>query len=110
MLIDGYLYGWHGDPTSGSGLLRCIDVRDGSVAWEKDLGRAICLSAAGDKLLLLADNGTLCIAQTSPRAYEEISRARVLTFGCWTPPVLCNGRIYCRDRMGTLVCVDVRSK
>ena len=32
----------------------------------------------------------------------------VLNGRCWTVPVLANGRIYCRNAAGDLVCLDVR--
>jgi len=45
-------------------------------------------------------------------SYKEISSADVLDGekkprNFWTPPVLCNGRIYCRNYAGDLVCIDV---
>jgi hypothetical protein len=29
---------------------------------------------------------------------------------CWIAPVLANGRTYCRNAAGSLVCLDVRAK
>ena len=57
-------------------------------------------------------HGTLRIAEATPSSYRELSSADVLggekrprIFA--TPPVLCNGKIYCRNRAGDLVCIDV---
>ena len=44
----------------------------------------------------------------SPSAFAEIARAQVLDGHTWTPPVLANGRIYCRNDAGAIACVDVR--
>jgi hypothetical protein len=68
----------------------------------------VCISAAKDKLLILTDSGMLHIAEASPESYKGISRAQVLEGKCWTPPLLSGGRIYCRDGMGDVVCIDVR--
>ena len=112
VLVDGFLYGCH-DPVEGggSGILRCLDVRTGKVMWEKDFKRTVSLSAANKKLIILTERGVLVIADASPTGYNELSSARVLdekTFGLWTPPVLCRGRIYCRSHYGELVCIDMR--
>jgi len=37
-----------------------------------------------------------------------VARAKVLSGLCWTMPVLCDGRLYCRNHPGRLVCLDVR--
>ena len=112
VLIDGYLYGCHGRAGYGAGVLRCVDAKSGKIMWEKDLGKPVCVSAAADKLLLLRTDGVLTVADASPRAYREFSGAQIIegekVFGqWWTTPVLCNGRIYCRNGAGILVCVDV---
>jgi outer membrane protein assembly factor BamB len=113
VLLDGHLYGCH-DPVGWGrgGILRCLDTRTGKVMWEQDFKRTVSLSAADGKLLILTERGLLVVADASPKAYRELSRVQVFdenkTVGCWTPPVLCRGRIYCRSRGGELVCIDVR--
>jgi outer membrane protein assembly factor BamB len=106
--IDGYLFGYHGNLYPGTGMLKCLDTQSGKVFWEKDLGTLISLFAAGKNLIILGEDGMLYTAEASPHAYTEFSSAQVLELRCWTPPVLCNGKIYCRDQMGNLVCVDMR--
>ena len=49
------------------------------------------------------------MAKASPEGFTPSARAKVLDGKCWTVPVLANGRIYCRDAEGNLVCVDVRA-
>ena len=108
--IDGYLYGSDGD----HGRLcpfRCIDVKTGEVMWEKKMKMASLIAADG-KLIILDEEGTLHIAEATPSSYKEISSCDVLeneqkprTF--YTPPVLCNGKIYCRNLYGDLICIDV---
>jgi outer membrane protein assembly factor BamB len=119
--VDGYLYGSFpgADPwiTSWEGVksshlpLRCIDSKTGDIKWETDI-EYVSLMAADGKLIMLDLDGTLRIAEATPESFRELSHADVLggsksarTFA--TPPVLCNGRIYCRNFPGDLVCIDV---
>ena len=110
VLIDGYLYGSDG---WGKSILRCIDFKTGEVMWEEPMtSGTVSLTAADNKLIILEENGTLYIAEATPTAYQEISSCDVLEGErkfrmFWTPPVLCNGRIYCRNHAGDLICIDV---
>jgi outer membrane protein assembly factor BamB len=56
----------------------------------------------------MVDGGTLLVAEASPKAFQELARAKVLDGQCWTMPVVANGRIYCRNHDGELVCLDLR--
>jgi hypothetical protein len=66
--------------------------------------------AADGKLIVLSESGELMIALASPEKFRPSARAKVLDGKCWTVPVLANGRIYCRNADGDLVCVDVRAE
>ena len=121
VLVDGYVYGCDGGPETGFGTIRCLDVETGELMWEDDLRggewprlrNASLISAAG-KLIILEDDGTLHIAEASPSGYQEIGSCDVLEGErikrwFWTHPVLCNGKIYCRNYPGDLICIDVRN-
>ena len=108
--IDGYLYGSDGDHGTRA-RLRCIDVASGDVVWEKEMKMASLISADG-KLIVLEEDGTLHIAEATPSAYKEISSCDVLEGErkgrlFYTPPVLCKGKIYCRNYAGDLICIDI---
>jgi outer membrane protein assembly factor BamB len=62
---------------------------------------------ADGKIVALEETGVLIVAEATPEGYNELSRAHVLGGRCWTPPVLCDGRIYCRNAKGDLICLDV---
>jgi outer membrane protein assembly factor BamB len=116
--IGGYLFGCHDAVLFGGsmrilGNLRCLDIKNGEVMWEKDLGQPVSLSVSGNRLLLLSEEGILHIAEAGPTGFKLISRCDILdgketARKFWTPPVLCNGRIYCRNYTGDLICLDVR--
>jgi len=122
LLIDGYIYLAHFGmyipiyqqvPTS----LRYIDVETGQVKWSESLGpnradKSIALASANGILIVLDELGTLSTARASPEGFEVIASCDVLQGEkkprvFWTPPVLCNARIYCRNFGGDLVCIDV---
>ncbi|HEX4645001.1 MAG TPA: hypothetical protein VH598_05270 [Verrucomicrobiae bacterium] len=65
---------------------------------------------ADGKLVALGEKGELFVADASPQAFKPISRAQVLGGKCWTVPVLADGRIYCRNAKGDVVCLDVGGK
>ena len=120
VLVDGYLYGCHGGPGAWSppASLRCLELETGRLMWQDTLGEpprkgVFSLMAADGKLIVLNDKGILFIAEASPAGFKPISKADVLRGEktirmFYTPPVLCNGRIYCRNHAGELICIDVR--
>lgn len=120
VVVDGFIYGCLEGPYVVDSDLRCVDLDSGQLRWAKSFSdsrakKSVSLMAAGGKLIILTDTGILAIAEATPEAYTEISSCdlylgekTVRQF--WTPPVLCNGRIYCRNYVGHLLCVDVRPK
>ena len=109
VLIDGHLYGIDGNSHNARRLLRfvCLDLATGKERWRESGHGCGTVVAAGDRLIVLGDEGTLAVVRANPERYEEISRQKVLDGRCWTPPVLANGRIYCRNAAGDVVCVDL---
>ncbi|PWU11208.1 MAG: alcohol dehydrogenase [Verrucomicrobia bacterium] len=104
VLWKGYLYG------VDENQLRCLAFDTGEVKWtDRDFGKGSLMVADG-KLIGMSEKGELIIAEATPQAFKPISRTQVLTGRCWTTPVLSNGRIYCRNAAGQVVCVDVSTK
>ncbi len=107
VLIEGYLYGVHGD-TTDIAALRCLELATGAVQWEHEGIGSGSVFAADGRLIVLTEKGELLVARASPDRFAPTARAVVLEGKCWTAPVLANGRIYCRNAAGDIVCVDVR--
>jgi outer membrane protein assembly factor BamB len=102
VLIDGHLYGFD------DGTLKCLDWKTGEVKWDKGgLGKG-SLAACSGKLVILSEKGELVIADASPAGFNEISRTQVLTGKCWSSPAIAEGRIYCRNAKGDLVCLAIK--
>lgn len=104
VLWKGYLYG------VDEKQLTCMSFDTGAVKWtEKSVGKGSLMLADG-KLIVLSDKGELMVAEASPNAFKPSARAQVLGGKCWSTPVLANGKIYCRNAAGDVVCVDVGGK
>jgi outer membrane protein assembly factor BamB len=106
VLVEKHIYGFDGN--TGGGSLKCLDLATGSVKWSQSGMTTGGLMAADGKLVILADKGKLVIAEANPEAFKQLASAQVLTGKCWTMPVLSNGRIYCRNAKGDLVCVAAK--
>ncbi len=102
MLIDGHIFG------IDESQLRCFDLA-GTEKWRmRGIGKG-AIAGTPDRLLLLTADGELVVAKANGEQYEELSRQELFSDGvCWTVPVLANGRIYCRNSKGSLVCNDHR--
>jgi outer membrane protein assembly factor BamB len=114
VVVGDYLYMINGaasirNPTI---TLRCVEAKTGKVAWEKaNVGKyhaAIirCGPAGKERLLMLDDTGHLSLFEADPKAYKELSRAKVCG-ETWAHPALVDGRVYLRDDK-ELVCIPLK--
>ena len=107
VLHEGHVYGVDGD-TMEKARLKCVEFATGVEKWmEPNIGSGGVTLADG-KLIVLTAQGELMVLPASPHAFQPTARAQVLGGTSWTAPVLANGRIYCRNSRGDVVCVDVR--
>jgi outer membrane protein assembly factor BamB len=104
---QGHIFGMDGD-TGDKGPLKCIEWSTGKEKWaSRNFGTGGLILADG-KLIILNSVGELIVAPASPEGFRPTARAQVIGGKCWTAPILANGRIYCRNSIGDIVCVDVR--
>jgi outer membrane protein assembly factor BamB len=106
VLGDGYLFGFHGRQEFGPSL-RAVELRTGRVRWSQDRFMAGSVILAGDRLVVLRENGELILAPASPDAFKPLARAQVLPETVRAFPALANGFLYTRNEK-TLVCLDLR--
>lgn len=107
VLFNGFLYGFDGNAGPKADF-RCVEFATGNTKWsELKLGAGALMIADG-KLIIHTDKGELISAEATPDAFKPIGRAQVTGGRNWTTPVLSNGRIYCRNAKGDMVCLDVR--
>jgi outer membrane protein assembly factor BamB len=108
------------DPSQCS--LSCFDARTLKARWKKKGVHGTPI-VAGGKLILQSQWGDLLVVEASPDGYKELARAKLFTHQSPDPraknsqgratfntPVLCGGRIYCRNVHGEVACLDVGGK
>lgn len=104
IVIDGIVYGVNG--TNG-GKLCAIKLSDGSPVSQSSLKFGSFIQA-GDKFVYLEDDGKLNLVKPSAGKFDVIKSVKIPKMGsakCWTMPVVADGRIYCRNANGLLVCI-----
>jgi outer membrane protein assembly factor BamB len=104
VMWGSYIYGFD------EKVLKCVDRGSGAEQWsDRSLGKGSLMMSADGRLILLSDEGELVVAKADPQKFDVQARAQILSKKrCWTAPVLAHGRIYVRNAVGELACVDVR--
>ena len=108
VLIGGHVFGIDGDENSREPALKCMAFETGKEVWATSEVGFGSLIAADGKLIILTADGWLIVGEANPLKWRELARAKVLDGKCWTPPALSDGRVYCRNAFGDLVCLDLR--
>ncbi|MCY3758476.1 MAG: PQQ-binding-like beta-propeller repeat protein, partial [Acidobacteria bacterium] len=101
-----HLFGFHGRQEYGQSL-RCVALKTGRVLWSRDGVGAGTLSLAGDRLVVLKENGELLLVAASPQAFRLIAKARILAPTVRAYPALADGRLFARNQK-ELVAVDLQ--
>ena len=84
-----------------------IELKTGKVQWNFDHVGAGTVTLAGDKLLLIREDGELIVALATPKEFQPISRAQLLPATVRSYPALANGKLYVRNER-TLACFDLK--
>ncbi len=94
--IGDTLYGTAGD--FGPAFLTALDVETGEILWQhRGFGRASLLQA-GDKTIILDEDGDLALATMTPQGVTIHSEAKLFETTSWTVPTLVGTTLYARDR------------
>jgi outer membrane protein assembly factor BamB len=86
----------------------CLDVSTGKKLWTTTKIRTGTVIAVDKYLVHLDQRGEVRIGLRRSTGFEAIRQCRVLNGECITPPVFSHGRLFCRNRMGRIVCIDLR--
>jgi outer membrane protein assembly factor BamB len=104
---DGYLYGIDGRQEQGT-RLRCVELKSGTVKWEKERFGCASMILADGQLIALTEGGDLVLIEPTPEGYREKARAAALrATPCRAEIALADGRLYGRDGK-RLVCWNVK--
>lgn len=105
MLVNGYLYGCHGDV--GSCTFRCIELVTGELQWvDRQPGRCTCIKVE-NHIIALSEDGVLRLIDPNPEKYVEKAKLEgILKLKSWAVPALSQKRLFVRDQHD-LVCIDL---
>ena len=103
---NGILYGFHGRQEFGQSF-RAVELRTGKVRWTEERFGAGTVTLAGDRLVILRENGELVVAPASPDGFMPRARARILPGVVRAYPALSDGLLFARNE-NTLVALDLR--
>jgi hypothetical protein len=94
--IGDTIYGTAGD--FGPAFLTALDVKSGKTLWQhRGFGRASLLQA-GDKTIILDEDGDLALATMTPQGVTIHSEVKLFETTSWTVPTLVGTTLYARDR------------
>jgi hypothetical protein len=93
---DGYVYGFHGRQEYGQSL-RCIELKSGKVQWSVDGFGAGTVTLAGDRLVIVRENGEIAIAPADSRGYRAESKTQTVGGTVRSYPAIAQGRIFVRN-------------
>ncbi len=94
--LGRYIYTSNGD--FGAAPFAAVDVTTGDMLWrDRGVGRSTVI-AAGDKLIILSEDGQLVLATATEQCLTVHARAALLKETAWTVPTLSGTKLYLRDR------------
>jgi len=95
--------------------VHCVDFETGKLKWAGSrLGtQGSCILTVDERLIVWCNRGDLLLVETaerSPEKYTELaSRTKLFQREAWPHIVLSDGRLYCKDRGGEILCFDLRN-
>lgn len=108
--LDGRIYAISGDARLPQGSVVCVDAASGKTIWRAPMGMG-AVTIAGDRLIVTGSvgaQGAIVAVALGSSGYQELARTNVLRGLSWTPPALADGRLYCRNIDGQVLCLDLR--
>jgi len=103
---NDYLYGYHGRQEHGPSL-RCVQLQTGNVMWSVESLGSGTLTLAGEHLLVLKENGELLMAPITPKAFQILAKAQIISGTIRAYPAVAQGRLYVRND-NSLVCISLK--
>ncbi|MGH1365234.1 MAG: PQQ-binding-like beta-propeller repeat protein [Calditrichia bacterium] len=97
---DGHFYSYSGR------FLNCVNETTGETVWKSRPPGDGFVILVDDHLVILTKQGTLHIADASPKGYNEKANLKVFEDLAWSPPSFANGKIYARS-LGEIAGIDI---
>ncbi len=109
VVYQGHIYGISGNSNiSKNCKLVCLDAATGEAKWTKHGVGCGSLVICDGHLVVLTDDGAMTCGPADPVEFKGSGKVEALSGKCWTVPVIANGRIYCRNAKGKLVCLQLQ--
>ena len=105
--VGDYIYTSTGG--QGPGLFFAVNAKTGDMAYRKRGFSKSTLLMAGDKFILLDEDGKLGLVEATPEKFDILAQAKVLDRVSWTVPTLVGAKLYLRDKK-KLVALELGSK
>ncbi len=102
-----YLYFTSG--YNGPAFITCVNLRSGQIAWQERGFAKGQLVKAGEKLILIDEDGTLALIEATPAGLKVLAKEPLLQRISWTPPTLSGSTLYLRDRK-SLMALDLAAR
>jgi hypothetical protein len=107
MHIGDTVYASSGD--FGPAPMTAFKLATGEVLWQSRAFAKANIVRAGDKFILLDEEGKLGIVELSPGGMHVLAEAQELTNPAWTAPALSGSRLFLRDRH-TMLALEIAGK
>lgn len=101
VLHNGYLYGLD------ESILTCLDAATGDQKWKAGRYGYGQLVIAGDRLIVLTEDGTVVQVRATPEGHEELARFPAVQGKTWNHPVVVDGRLLVRNA-NEMAAFDIR--
>jgi outer membrane protein assembly factor BamB len=101
VLRDGIIYGLD------EAILAAIDANTGELKWKGGRYGYGQLLLAGDRLIVLTEDGDLALVRATPDRHEELTRFHVLDGKTWNVPAMAGGYLLVRN-LAEMAAFDVR--
>lgn len=105
--VGEYIYTSTGG--QGPGLFFAVNAKTGDMAYRKRGFAKATLLMAGDKFLVLDEDGKLGLVEATPDKFDILAQAKVLDHVAWTVPTLDGTKLYLRDKK-KMVALELGSK
>jgi outer membrane protein assembly factor BamB len=103
VLRDGFIYGLD------EAILACLDAATGDVKWKGGRYGYGQVMLAGDRLIVLSEQGDLALVRATPEKHDELARFAVLEGKTWNHPAMSGGYLLLRN-INEMVAFDLRPR
>ena len=102
VLHEGFIYGLD------EAILACIDAATGQLKWKGGRYGYGQIILAGDRIVVLAEDGDLVLVAASPARHEELGRFSAVSGKTWNHLALDDGRLLVRN-LREMAAFDLRT-